>query len=168
MFLPDEIVMYGADLCRIEAIKEQSFFPGQPLRPYYILRPLSRGDSTVYVPCDQGDSKLRRVLSAKEIAALRERTDGKTLEWIEDRQLRSRTYTAILRQGDPEQILLLIRCLLTKKAELLAAQKKFSASDEKLLADAEKMVDDEFSFALDIDKAELPEYFECRDSASAP
>lgn len=159
MFSPDEIVMYGADLCKIEAIREQSFFPGQPARLYYILQPVARPDSTVYVPCDQGDSKLRPVLTAKEIDALRARADSKTLDWIEDRQQRSRTYTQILRQGDPEQLLLLVRCLLTKKAELLAAGKKFSASDEKILVAAEKMVDDEYSFVLDIKKEDLHGYF---------
>lgn len=159
MFSPDEIVMYGADLCRIDAVEELSFFAGQSPRPYYILRPISRPESTSYVPCDQGERKLRRVLTSQQIAALRTQTDGKALEWIEDRQLRSRTYTQILQQSDPEQILLLIRCLLAKKTELLAKQKKFSASDEKILVAAEKMIDDEFAYALDIDKEELPEFF---------
>ncbi len=160
MFLPDELVMYGADLCKIESIQEQSFFPGQTPRPYYILRPVSRSDSTVYIPCDQGKSKLRPIMTASEITTLRSRTDGRTLEWIEDRQLRSRTYTQILQQGNPEQILLLIRCLLAKKAELIAHQKKFSVSDEKILAAAEKMVDEEYSFVLDMEKEDLPGFFE--------
>lgn len=153
MFLPDEIVMYGADLCKIEAIEEQSFFPGQAARPYYILRPIAKSESTVYLPCDQGERKLRPVMTAGEITDLRSRTDGKRLEWIEDRQLRNRAYTQILQQGDPEQILLLIHCLSSKKEELTAAGKKLSASDEKILASAEKMVDDEFSYVMG-DRAE--------------
>lgn len=159
MFSPDEIVMYGADLCKIEAIRDQSFFPGQPARPYYILHPVSRPDSTIYIPCDQGESKLRSVMTEKQITDLRSHTDGKALSWIEDRQLRNKTYTQILQHGDPEQILLLIKCLLAKKSELLSKQKKFSASDEKILAAAEKMVDEEFSFVLDIDKESLPDFF---------
>lgn len=148
MFSPDEIVMYGADLCRIEAIEEQSFFPGQAARPYYVLRPIAKGESTVYLPCDQGERKLRAVMSVSQITDLREKTDGKRLEWIADRQLRARAYTQILQQGDPEQILLLIHCLQSHKDELTAAGKRFSASDEKILVAAEKMVGDEFSYVM--------------------
>lgn len=162
MFKTDEMVMYGADLCKVEAIEAQSFFPGQPSRLYYILRPVSHADSTIYLPCDQGERKLRPVMTAGEISELRERTDGKTLEWIEDRQLRSRVYSQILQQGEPEQILLLIRCLKEKKEALLAAQKKFSVSDEKLLSAAEKMVDEEYAYVLDMNKDELPDFFEKR------
>lgn len=160
MFLPDEIVMYGADLCKIEAVKEQSFFPGQQPRPYYILHPLSNRESTVYVPCNQGEAKLRAVMTAGEITALRKRVGDKMLKWIENRQLRSRAYTEILQSGDPEQLIPLIRCLLHKKAELIAQHKKLSVSDEKILTAAEKVIDEEFSFALDIEKENLPEFFE--------
>lgn len=148
MFLPDEIVMYGADLCKIEAIEEQSFFPGQEARPYYILRPIAKSESTVYLPCDQGERKLRAVMTVSQITDLRERTEGKRLEWIADRQLRTRAYTQILQQGNPEQIMLLIHCLRDQKEELNAAGKKLSASDEKILVTAEKMVDDEFSYVM--------------------
>lgn len=159
MFSPDEIVMYGADLCKIEAIEEQSFFPGQAARPYYILRPIVRSESTVYLPCDQGERKLRPLLSAGEIDALKSRTDGRALEWIEDRRLRERAYSQLLQQGDPEQVLLLIRCLRSKRDDLQSKQKKLPSSDEKLLATAEKMVDEEFSYVLDIKKEDLHGYF---------
>lgn len=159
MFSLHDIVMYGADICKIESIEEMSFFSGQPSRQYYILHPLSHPDSTVYVPCDQGERKLRPLLSAGEIDALKSRTDGRALEWIEDRRLRERAYSQLLQQGDPEQILLLIHCLISKRDELTAAGKKLSASDERLLAAAEKTVDEEFCYVLDVSKEDLLDYF---------
>lgn len=159
MFQVGMIVMYGTQLCKITEMEERSFFSGQTPRLYYTLAPVDREADAAYVPADQAQTKLRPVLSKSEIELLRKETNESALAWIEDRQVRNREYTQILHSGDPAQILLLIRCLLTKKAEYAASKKKLTASDEKLLSTAEKMIDEEFSYVLDIEKESLSDYF---------
>lgn len=159
MFQVGMIVMYGAQLCKITEMEERSFFSGQTPRLYYTLSPVDRQADAAYVPAEQAAVKLRPILSKGEIELLRNETDGRELAWIEDRQVRNREYSQILHDGDPAQILMLIRCLLTKKAEFASSKKKMTASDEKLLATAEKMIDDEFSYVLDIEKGSLSDYF---------
>ena len=154
------IVMYNGQLCKIKEATERSFFPGKPAKLYYTLSPVDREEDALYVPADQAAEKCRPVLSKAEIELMRRETDGKTLPWIEDRQMRNKEFTQILKDGDPSQILLLIRCLLEKKAELAAAKKKLTATDEKLLSAAEKMIDSEFAYVLDTNREGLAEYFE--------
>ncbi len=153
------MVMYNGQLCKIRELSERSFFPGQPPKLYYTLSPAERDEDSLYVPQAQAKEKFRPVLSKGEIELMRRQTDGKQLAWIDDRQLRNKEFTLILKDGDPGQILLLIRCLLEKKTQLAAAKKKMTATDEKLLAIAEKMIDDEFSYVLDVDKNDLTGYF---------
>lgn len=154
------IVMYNGQLCKIKEASERSFFPGKPAKLYYTLSPVEREEDALYVPAEQAAEKCRSVLSKAEIELMRREADGKTLPWIEDRQVRSKEYSQILKDGDPSQILLLIRCLLEKKAELAIAKKKLTATDEKLLSAAEKMIDSEFAYVLDTDREGLAEYFE--------
>ncbi len=154
------IVMYNGQLCKIKEAVERSFFPGKPAKLYYTLTPVDREEDALYVPADQAAEKCRPVLSKAEIELMRRDADGKSIEWIEDRVLRAKEYGQILKDGNPAQILLLIRCLLEKKTKLAASKKKLSATDEKLLSTAEKMIDSEFAYVLDIDREGLAEYFE--------
>ncbi len=154
------IVMYNGQLCKIKEARERSFFPGQPVKLYYTLAPVDRAEDALYVPADQAVEKCRPILSRAEIELMRCRADGKNLSWIEDRQVRAKEYGQILKDGDPSQILLLIRCLLEKKTELATSKKKLTATDEKLLSTAEKMIDNEFAYVLDMDREELAAFFE--------
>lgn len=156
------IVMYNGQLCKIKEACERSFFPGQPAKLYYTLSPVDRENDAMYVPADQAAEKCRPVLSKAEIQLMHREIgmDGKILPWIEDRQTRAKEYGQILKDGDPAQILLLIRCLLEKKTELAASKKKLTATDEKLLSTAEKMIDDEFAYVLDMNREDLVDFFE--------
>ena len=93
---------------------------------------------------------------------MRHEADGQTLPWIEDRIQRAKEYGQILKDGDPAQILLLIRCLLEKKNQLAVSKKKLTTTDEKLLSAAEKMIDDEFAYVLNMNREELAEFFELK------
>ncbi len=153
------MVMYNGQLCKIREFSERSFFPGQPPKLYYTLSPADREEDFLYVPQTQAEEKFRPVLSKNEIDLMRQETDGKALEWIEDRQLRNKEFSQILKDGDPGQILLLIRCLLRQKTKLAECRKKLTATDERLLAAAERAIDNEFSYVLDVNKDELTDYF---------
>lgn len=154
------IVMYNGQLFKIKEAAERSFFFGQPAKLYYTLSPVEREEDALYVPAEQAAEKCRPILSKAEIELMRREAGGQTLPWIEDRVLRGKEYGQILKDGDPSRIILLIRCLLEKKTELAASKKKLTATDEKLLFAAEKMIDDEFAYVLDMNREELAEYFE--------
>lgn len=151
--------MYNGQLCKIMEAVERTFFPGQPAKLYYTLSPVDREGDALYIPAEQVAEKCRPLLSKTEIDLMRGKADQKVLPWIDDRQMRNKEYSQILRDGDPQCLVLLIRCLLQKKTELAMKKKKLTATDEKILASAEKRIDEEFSYVLQLSHDELIDYF---------
>ena len=153
------IVMYNGQLCKIMEVSERSFFSGQVPTLYYTIAPVDREEDSFYVTAKQAMEKCRPLLTEREIEIMRVHTAGKSLPWIGERYERSRYFTEILQKGDPEQLILLIRCLLDRKAYLASIKKKLTSTDEKILSIAEKRIDEEFSYVLKLPHGELMEYF---------
>ena len=78
--------------------------------------------------------------------------------WVEPEPVRRDAFKAILRSGDPMEIIRLIRTLYERKAQLTACGKKLRTSDTAFLKDAERLLHEEFAYVLDIAPAEVPAY----------
>ena len=154
-------VIYGTNgLCRVEDIKEMSFITGETKKAYYILEPLRTKASTIFVPLKNEKlvSKMRSVMTKTEIDALLLGMPDKEIIWESDRRTRADLFHDIITKGVTEELLLLIRCIYMKKKELEALNKNISMTDSKSLEFAEKMVEEEFSYALGIKPAEVGNY----------
>ncbi|MBO5007572.1 MAG: hypothetical protein J6D26_01895 [Clostridia bacterium] len=148
-FCKDDFVVYGKNgVCFIEDIRTMDFAGEKG--EYYVLRPKSNGNSTVYVPLAKEElvSKMRPVMTKDEIDSLLESAMGKEIEWIDAKNLRLETFNGILSGGNSRDLLLLVGCIYMKKQEKLAAGKRLSSTDENILKSAERLVEEEFSFAL--------------------
>lgn len=153
------IVMYNGQLCKVTEVSERSFFSGQSATLYYTLTPVDRENDSFYITAKQAAEKCRPLLSEGEIEIMRVHTQGKSIPWIEERHERSRRFMEILQEGNPEQLILLIRCLVEQKARLASIKKKLTSTDEKILCAAEKRIDEEFSYVLKLSHEELISYF---------
>lgn len=162
MFEKGQMVVYGTSgVCRIEDIREERFSAAsRETHLYYVLKPLDSPASTKYVPVhnDQLIAKMRPVPGKEEIDAMLRSTQTSPVSWISDPRHRTEAYTRIFAGGVGADLIALIRCLRGKKQERVNAGKRLYAADEKLLAAAEQMVCDEFAYALEIDKADVPGY----------
>ena len=67
---------------------------------------------------------------------------------------------SVLKKCDLREMAGIVRTLCRKKKEKNDSGKKFHASDEKILADAEKILFGEFSYVLGIDYDEAVQMFE--------
>ena len=145
---PGDIVLYNpSGVCRIEDIREASF--GGTTGEYYVLKPVDRDDATVYVPVsnERLTRRMRRLLSPEEAETLlREPTTYP--DWIEDSRERSETYMGLLSRGDRAVMIRIIRLLSDHKAEVARLNRKFYASDEKVLAAARRMIGEELAYVL--------------------
>jgi len=65
----DYVVYGGYEICRIEE-KVKRCFDGTTPREYYKLIPVYSKGSTYYIPSDDYEEKIRRLLSKEEIYAL--------------------------------------------------------------------------------------------------
>lgn len=162
MFRVGEVVAYGATgICTVAQIEVMSLSrAGTNKQEYYVLRPAATPTCITYVPTDNAalTAKMRRVLTAEQIDAMLASVRGRKLEWIEDTRRRADTFGQIAAKGMSEELLLLIGCLYSEKQARAAVGKKFCATDERLLASAERIVGEEFSYSLKIPRSEVSAY----------
>lgn len=159
MFQIGETVLYGTEgVCRIAEIQEMKF--GGERARYYVLKPIYRDGATIYVPMNNERllARMRRVLSAQEIDALLRSVTQEELAWIDDANERRQEYGKILTAGDRREVVRLIRLLYLRRQMLVSSGKHLRSSDDQLLRDAEKLLNDEFALVLNIPQREVPEY----------
>ena len=160
MFQIGEVVAYGATgICTVEDVKVMSLSRAGK-QEYYILRPAAAPTCITYVPTanEALTGKMRRVYSAREINALIETVKGEKLEWIEDTRHRADVFGQIVTKGISADLLRLIGCLYLEKKARASEGKKFCATDEKILNAAERIVSEEFAYALHIPQKEVSAY----------
>lgn len=162
MFKVGEVVSYGATgICTIEDIKLMSLSrAGTNKQEYYIMRPAAAPTCITYVPTSNEalTAKMRRVYTKQQIDELIASIKGEEMEWIEDTRRRADVFSQIVAKGISRELLELIACLYLQKQEKLSAGKKFCATDEKILSSAERIVSEEFSYALKIAPNEVSAY----------
>lgn len=162
MFQAGDVVSYGATgVCTVEDVKELSLSGhASACKEYYILRPVAAPSCVTYVPTasEKLVGKMRQILTREQIDALLLSVKGQQLAWVEDTRHRTEHYGQILSKGVTTDLLKLIACMYLEKKERQSAGKKFSYTDEKLLAAAERIVSEEFAYALNIPQSEVSQY----------
>ena len=151
MFQVGDTVLYGAEgVCTIEEIAIREF-AGQE-REYYVLKPVHQQGSFFYLPTQSPglQAKLRKVLTIDEIYELIHTVPNKELIWIENESERKVHYRKIIQSGDRLQLITLIKTLYLHREALKEEGKKFHVCDERLMKEAEKLLYDEFAYALQI------------------
>lgn len=162
-FAIGQYVVYGkVGVCQVADRREEAF--GGSREEYLFLHPQSDPKSTLYVPCGNETlmARLRPLMTRSEIDALLGGVEEAPMEWIDDRNERNSQFRRVLAEGDRRQILRLIRCLGRKKQERVENGKKLSTSDEALLQECVRLVDEEFSLALGIPRTEVRRYIQER------
>ena len=152
-------VMYGkTGVC---LVKEQIAMSGGQ---YYVLNPVSDSRSSVFVPCDNPDlvARMRPLLTGEEIENLLSDADDVRLEWLDDRNERAMLSRTVLGGGDRRELVRLLCCLMRKKVERLQIGKRLSTMDENFLQECVRLVQEEFSMVLNIEKKEVGPYIEAR------
>ena len=159
MFAVGTIIVYGLQgVCRIEDITEMRM--GDDLRSYYILCPVNDSKSTVYVPVDNENmvSQMRELLTVSDIDAIIDEVKATDQQWIRNDAERKEFCSTVIKNGNRKEILQLISMLYMHKEEQLNNKKRFQIADDRYLKEAEKLINDEFSYVLGISQDEVAEY----------
>ena len=161
MFQIGEVVAYGATgVCTIDDIRLMSMSrSGTKKQEYYVLRPAATPTCLTYVPTSSPlTEKMRRILRRDEIDAMLSDIRGQKLDWIEDTRRRADVFGAIISGGLTAELLKLIGCLYEEKQSCSGRGRRFSTADDRLLASAERVVSEEFSYSLQIKPSEVSAY----------
>ena len=162
MFQIGQVVSYGTTgICTIEYIRMESMSrSGVKKQEYYILRPAAAPTCKTYVPTGNAalTAKIRPVMTKEQIDAMIAASEGEQLTWIEDARRRAEAYQQILDGGISSELLKLISTLYLEKKSREKQGKKFCATDERILSGAERIISEEFSYALQISPKQVAPY----------
>lgn len=155
MYSVGEVVLYGPNgVCEISEITTKKI--GKNSIEYYVLKPVCSDSSTLFVPThnEQLVSKMRVVLSSDEIKSiLSEKTDNEV--WIDNKAERCEKIKEIISGGDCKKLVELIRRMHFHSRLQMKKGRRLHITDERFLKEAEKMVCDEVSVVLNIDRGEV-------------
>ena len=154
----DDVLYLGTGICHIDDIRTETF--GDDSKEYFVMHAVNDPKSVIFVPVDSErlTSSMLELLSPDEINSLISESETLELEWISDNKQRMTKFGEIISSGNRLDTLLIFKSLSIMKKELEAQKKKFYATDERLLAGASKVIVEEFSFVLKIDKNDVVPY----------
>ncbi|MBP3523698.1 MAG: hypothetical protein J6M56_09035 [Clostridia bacterium] len=158
----DTVMHPSEGVCTIAELRRTAL-SGMLERTYYVLKPATqKGSATVYMPVARGNTVLRPLLSEQDIRALIRRSDEYAGLWIADSKQRKEAFTHILSEGNYAKIIRMIAEIREQSAKRALEGKKPCAADEAILAEAERLLHQEFSYVLHMSPEETAA-FVCRE-----
>lgn len=155
MYDVGNLVLYGSNgVCEIIEITNRKI--GKINFEYYVLKPIFFNTSTLFVPTKNEElvKKMRFVLSAEEINATLDNKDDEII-WVDNKTERFDYCKDIIAEGKFDRLINLVRSLHIHENDQKKRGKHLHISDERFLKEAERMVCDEISLVLDIDRAKV-------------
>lgn len=159
MFAAGDMICYGAQgVCRVEEVAVYNF--GSADKLYYVLRSVSPGGATVYVPTDNAllTCRMRKILSPEEIETIIREASGTEVFWEEDENRRKEEYHTLLTGGDRRALIRQIKAVYLHRQEQESRDRHLHVCDERFLKDAERILYDEFAMVLRIRTGQVLPY----------
>lgn len=156
MYQKDDYVNYGAHgICKIEDIRVMDFQTGNGAQEYYIIKPILPGSATIYLPVSNPKCKerMRPILSQDEIDSIIVSVKNEQIPWPNDRKKRMAQFQEMVSRRDERELLLLASCLHRQMMS-----KGLPAGERDLLRKVEGIIEQEFSFSLQISACNIGEY----------
>ncbi len=151
MYKINDIVKYGINgVCRITEITTREL-NGKVLE-YYVLKPISNKNTILFVPTGNKNlvDKMDKLLSREEVIELIDNMKHCETNWVDNDKQRAAEYSATLSEGTRKEIIEMLYTLHDKKIQLEKENKKMHQADEKIMKDAERLINDEFSIVLGV------------------
>lgn len=153
MYKTNETVLHANyGICKISEITRQ-VINGSSVE-CYTVKPLYDNQCRFLIAANnqKATQKIQRVLSRRELEALIQTMSTESTIWIENATLRKKRYEEILENGDRQELVQLIKTLYLRQQTLQEKGKKLQTADERSLQMAEKLLHDEISHVLHIQR----------------
>ncbi len=154
MFKVNDKIMYGQmGACIISSVEEKEI--GSQKKLYYVINPVNSIKTTIFCPVDSDKIRIRKLISREEVMNLVKIMPDVNAQWIENDSLRKIRQDEILRNGNHEELIKLIKILYLKKQQCAQNNKKFHIADQRAMDTAEKLLYSEFALILGIDEQQV-------------
>lgn len=158
MFNVDDYIMYGmTGVCKVVDITNEKFINGEK-RKYYVLNPIYNNDTTIKVPLDNDKIPMRKVISKGDMTSLINDIPNMEILWIDDEKKRMAQFETMLKSGQCEELIKLIRNIKFSKKYAGANGKKLYKSDRDIMKEAKRLLTEEVAIILNIYPNEANSY----------
>ncbi len=159
MYHVESVVMHITNgVCRIKDIQEKSF-TGNISQKYYVLQPIFETGITLFVPIENNPARIRSLLTKEEIDSMMQTlAEQKDKPWINDDNQRLSHFKTILKNGNQQEILSMLHTIYLKQLQKKQSGKKLRSTDERIKNSAEKLVQQEFSYVLQIPQEQVSDW----------
>lgn len=155
MFEINDYIMYGTTgVCKVLDIKNESI-GGRVQKEYYVLSPIYSNNTIIKIPVDNEKIAMRNIISKEDVINLIKNMPKKELLWIKDDRQRGEQFKFMLKTGQCEELITLIKSIYQYKKE---AGIKVSKNDEEIMQIAEKLLNEEFATILNINPEDVTSY----------
>ncbi|CEN78408.1 CarD family transcriptional regulator [Paraclostridium sordellii] len=158
MFNVDDYIMYGmTGVCKVVDITNEKFINGEK-RKYYVLNPIYNNDTTIKVPLDNDKIPMRKVISKGDMTSLINDIPNMEILWIDDEKKRMAQFETMLKSGQCEELIKLIKNIKFSKKYARSNDKKLYKSDKDIMKEAKRLLTEEFAIILNIYPKEANSY----------
>lgn len=154
----NDYVNYGVHgVCKVEETAFLKFSGDLHKHEYYVLQPVFDQSSKIYLPVESSEltGRMRPILSAQAIDEAILSAKDRAILWQSDFKLRSAQFHDILSKRNEKEILQMLSCLYLRSQE---SGRGLNAGDAAILKTAEKMIEQEFAFSLQIQTKDVGKY----------
>ncbi|MGN0468364.1 MAG: CarD family transcriptional regulator [Acutalibacteraceae bacterium] len=154
----ETVVCKGSGVCKITDIRRERF--GDSAQKYYILTPVYETCPTkLFIPVANEKNRIRALICADDIAEYisSAASDFNSL-WIDDEKEREKAFDEIIKSEDYAKIIKIVGEIHSYQNEKRKKNGKLRQSDERIMKEAEKTINNEFAFVLDISPEEVKGY----------
>lgn len=154
------IVKPGTGVCKVEDVLHLDLMGINKKRLYYLLIPVKDPGEKLYIPTDSENAGLRKVMTTKEAEELIRRIPEIEELWIDNDKMREQKYKEVLKSGDPEELIRVIKNLYLRRMKRQKQGKKSTAVDERYYKQAENILYEELQIAMDTDREHVLQMIE--------
>lgn len=158
MFKVNDYIMYGlTGVCQVVDITKESFIDNLQ-KEYYVLKYIYDNDTIIKIPTDNEKIPMRKLLSKEDMATLINSMPNSETIWIDNDRQRNEEFKSILKTGDTENLVKLIRSIYLDKEHKQSIGKKLYKVDDEIMQTAERLLNEEFATILNISPDEVATY----------
>lgn len=158
MFKVNDYIMYGlTGVCQVVDITKESFIDNLQ-KEYYVLKYIYDNNTIIKIPTDNEKISMRKLLSKEDIATLINSMPNSETIWIDNDRQRNEEFKSILKTGDIENLVKLIRSIYLDKEYKQSIGKKLYKVDDEIMQTAERLLNEEFATILNISPDEVSTY----------
>lgn len=158
MFKVNDYIIYGlTGVCQVVDITKESFIDNLQ-KEYYVLKYIYDNDTIIKIPTDNEKISMRKLLSKEDMSTLINSIPNSETIWIDNDRKRNEEFKSILKTGDIENLVKLIRSIYLDKEYKQSIGKKLYKVDDEIMQTAERLLNEEFATILNISPDEVSTY----------